>query len=339
VRGRQHRESAGRTKLEARRKLRSRLKEIYGDRFVGPKEERLTVGELLDGLVLHLETRGAKAMASLKSHVAPVRESFGLERAIDITTTRVEAYMVQRLAAKKARATVNREVGALKQAFNLARKQGRLARVPYLPLLKEDNARQGFFEPKEFESVARQLASPLDDVARFAYLTGWRKGEIVGLGWDAVDRDAKEVLLRTSKNGRGRVLPLSGEVADLIERRWTAREFRVDKGPTQLASVVFHKAGVPVGDFRKAWASACKKAGVPGRLFHDLRRTAIRNMIRSGVAERVAMEISGHRTRAVFDRYNIVSDADKREALLKTQEHMAAVRTGVVVPMPVRSAS
>ena len=82
---------------------------------------------------------------------------------------------------------------------------------------------------------------------------------------------------------------------------------------------------MPVGDFRKAWASACRAAKVPGRLFHDLRRTAVRNMIRAGVPQTVAMSISGHRTIAMFNRYNIASQDDKREALLRTEAHLAAI--------------
>jgi integrase len=87
----------------------------------------------------------------------------------------------------------------------------------------------------------------------FWYLTCWRRGEIVSLRWDAVDRSAREVRLRTSKNGEGRMLPLEGDLWDLIERRWAGRTIELNDGTTRLSEFVFHRFGERVVDFRKPW--------------------------------------------------------------------------------------
>lgn len=335
VKGKRHREPAmvlsqgqaprpATTEAEAQRFLKERLKQIHGGTFVGPQEERVTVTELLDDLIVHLRTKGKKAVDSLISHMKPVREFFGLDRAVGVTTTSVERYQQARMDAGRARATVNRETGALKQAFNLAVKRTppRLTHVPYIPMLTEDNARQGFFECDEFERVASALPAHVADVARFAYLSGWRKGEILPLQWESVDRQAREVRLRTSKSGKPRTLPLAGTLWGLIERRWQAREFEREDGTTGISEFLFHAGdGRAIVDFKRSWATACTKAGVPGKLFHDLRRTAVRDMIRAGVPQSVAMRISGHRTAAIFLRYDITSEEDKVAALERTQAH------------------
>jgi integrase len=262
---------------------------------------------------------------------------------VNVTTADVEKFVAERLKLGKARATVNREIGALKQALNLARKQARLTRVPYIPMLREDNTRQGFFEHADFEALIANLPEPINDIARFAYLTGWRRGEVVSLRWDAVDRQAKEVRLRTSKNGQGRVLPLNDELSKLIERRWETRTIQKKDGTTKLSEFVFHRKGVPVVDFRKPWREARKKAHLNGRIFHDFRRTAVRNMIRAGVPQSVAMSISGHKTISMFMRYNITSASDKIDALRRTAEHLAAQPTkredGQVIEMQGREAA
>jgi hypothetical protein len=99
---------------------------------------------------------------------------------------------------------------------------------------------------------------------------------------------------------------------------------------------VFHQDGVPVGDVRKAWTSACKAAGVPGLRFHDLRRSGIRNMTRSGVPPSIAMSISGHRTISTFLRYDIASEDDKREALRKVEARVATEAGEVSNVVPIR---
>jgi integrase len=127
-----------------------------------------------------------------------------------------------------------------------------------------------------------------------------------------------------SKNGEARCVTLNGELEEVIKRRRTQHQVKVGS-TVMLTDLVFHREGQPILDFRKAWAAATKLAGVPGRLFHDLRRCAVRNMIRASVPERVAMQISGHETRSMLDRYNIVSEKDLRDALQKTQNYLVTV--------------
>ena len=148
--------------------------------------------------------------------------------------------------------------------------------------------------------------------------------------WRDVDLAGKVVRLRPeiSKNKDGRMLPLQGELLALFERAKEQR--RID------CPFVFHVKGQRIGDFKKAWKSSCKKAGLEGTLIHDLRRTAVRNMVRAGVRERVAMTLTGHKTRSIFDRYNIVSEADLHQASKQIQSHLEEQpKTSVIVPLRV----
>lgn len=217
-----------------------------------------------------------------------------------------------RLGDGRKPATVNRELTALKRMFTLAMKAGKLASRPHIASLAEDNAREGFLEPADFASVREHLHTDVADAATFAYLTGWRKGEATTLEWRDVNLAAREIRLRSenSKNKRPRVVKLAGELLALLEHRASVRQLD--------CPLVFHRAGKPLGDFRKAWATACEAAGFAGILFHDLRRSAVRNMVRAGVPERVAMRISGHRTRSIFDRYDVTSETDLDAAAERT---------------------
>lgn len=333
VNGRNHRQPAGGTEAEARRLLKAKRKEIAGDRFVPPAVERLTVRVLLQALEADLTMRGAKSMVSFKAHRKAVENDLGDRRASLITSDEIRAFQQRKLNDDKAPATVNRYVETLRSAFRLASKEGKLARLPYFPMLREDNIRQGFFERVEFEKVEAALPEPLSDVARFAYLTGWRKGEIVPMTWEQIDMKAGEVRLFDSKNGEGRVIEMDPDLRSLLERRLQRRTFEGSDGPA-LSPYVFHDHGQPVRDFRKSWAKACVAAGVgrmlksedgeeryTGKLFHDLRRSAVRDMIRAGVPQAIAKGVSGHKTDAVFERYNIVTANDRRNAIEQTQRY------------------
>ncbi len=249
-------------------------------------------------------------------------------RALEITFRAIETYITKRRADEKSNATINRELELLRRALRLAHGRQLLPSIPKIRVLTENNTRQGFFERPDLEAVVAALPAYLQDFTRFAYLTGWRKGEIISLRWTDVDRDAGAIRLRpeAAKTGRGRTVMLEGDLAELIDRRWQARLLEKN-GDVRVASLVFHRKGDAVGDFRKAWATACQAGGVPDKLFHDLRRTAARNMVRAGGPERVAMAVTGHLTRSMFDRYNIVSEDDLRMATQKTTLYVDTLPT------------
>jgi len=186
--------------------------------------------------------------------------------------------------------------------------------------------------------VVHHLPDHLQDFARFGYLTGTRKGEIAKLAWSDVDREGQRIMFRRehAKNGQPRVIPFVATLAEIIARRWKAREYKAPGG-TGIAELVFHHKGQPIRSFRKTWASACIAAGFcrpatddqgrpalsasgkpamePTLIFHNLRRSAVRNLVSAGVDQTVAMKITGHRTVSVFQRYRIVADDDVRAAL------------------------
>jgi integrase len=161
----------------------------------------------------------------------------------------------------------------------------------------------------------------------FLYLSGWRKGEAVKLEWRDVDLGGKTIRLRieNSKNKEARVLPLTGRLWDVMQDRAKAR--RLD------CPSVFHYDGHKIGEFKKSWATACKKSGLEGTLVHDLRRCVARNLWRAGVPEAVAMEITGHKTRSMYRRYRIVDERDLREATERLQSHLDNQDGAKVIPL------
>ncbi len=323
VRGRQYREPVGPNKAKARRKLKARLKEAQSENFVPPSAESVTVGALLDALLLHAQNVGLRSWAKLRSHAQAVRTFFGGWRAIDVSPEAMERFQHDRLAAGRKPATVNRECEALRCAFRLAAERKTFPRnsVPTVPTLPVENTRQGFFEQADIEALLAHVEDAnLRDFIAWGFHTGMRKGEIAKLTWAMLDTSSEPWRLTIpgsiTKNAQPRVLGLGGEARTIVARRIKAR--RLD------CSLIFHrvskgKPGQPVVAFDRAWRNALRAAGLPeGRLFHDLRRSAVRNLIRSGVDPSVAMKVSGHKTRSMLDRYNIIAATETAAALAQT---------------------
>jgi integrase len=221
--------------------------------------------------------------------------------------------------------TINRELGVLGRMLRLAYENGKLMRLPLIRKLKEAAPRQGFFERHQYEAVRKHLAPDLQVACAIAYTFGWRmRSEVLALARRQLDLEAGTLRLEpgSTKNDDGRVVYLTPELKSLLAaqlERIRAVECKTERIIPSLFPYLSGKrrVGQPRREFRKAWVTACTKAGVPGMLRHDFRRTAVRNMERSGVPRSVATKLTGHKTEAVYRRYAIVSDADLRAAALR----------------------
>ncbi len=341
--GREVRESAKTANAKEAKSLRdARLRGVANHRegirrFTGPASERLTVGALLANLQQDYETRRLKSLRQMKNHLRPVKTAFGTLRAVRVTRRTIEEYIAARRKEKISDTTIDRETELLRRAFKLAAESEPplVAWVPKVPRLvkKGANAREGFVERADFEALVAELPSEvLQDMTRWGYFTGMRLGEIKALTWDGYDHETRTMRLpsRSAKTGRARMIVLDGwpELAEVIERRLAAR--RLD------CPLVFHNGhGRHVGEFYTSWARALdrtnenaaerRKQAVRHFTFHDLRRTAVRNMIRAGVDRDVAKRISGHETDEIFTRYNIVNEKDLAEAMEKRAAYEATL--------------
>ena len=319
--GRTFRESSkSDLKGDAENLLKNRVSQIVSGTFAGPSMERITIGELLDDLEMDYKVNGKSwrdfAEPIIRVHLRP---QFGKMRATNLTTPDVQKYMSERRKQEAANATINRECALLKRALNLGRMQTppKVVRLPAIPKLEENNVRKGFLEYSEFVALRQALPEEIRPILTFAFYTGCRRGEILSLRWVQVDLANRIVRLEpgTTKNDHARELPLAPEPYEMLAMQKAIRDTYYQECPW-----VFFRDGKPIKDLRGAWESACKAVGLadengkPTRIFHDLRRTGIRNLVRAGVPQHVAMMISGHRTDSVFRRYDIVNQRDLKDA-------------------------
>jgi integrase len=272
--------------------------------------DKVTFEDLLAGLRADQfanRRRTAKlTMRRAELHLAPI---FGGQRANEITAGAVDSAVARWLDTGVAPGEINLRLATLRRAFRIAVDGERIPRMPRVRLLALRNARTGFLERWQLDEVLAHLPEYLRAPVLFGYLSGWRlRSEVLSLAWSQVDLDDGSVRIEPNqtKGGEGRLLFATGEMRALLEGCWVHR--------IPACPYVFHHGGDRILRCDKAWRTAVTAAGRQGLLMHDMRRSAVRNYVRAGVSERVAMALCGHRTRAVFDRYHIVAEGDLKEA-------------------------
>jgi integrase len=351
-RGRRRLETTRSTeRQEAEKQLRKRLS--AKDAGVLPEAAigSLTVKDATDDVIADYKTNARKSLRDVESkirmHLLPF---FGERRRMSsITTANIRAFIVERQreemdangkitkrAAKPAE--INRELAALRRAFNLAVQAGRLISKPHFPMLKERNTRTGFLEQHQVDRICaaleateaaddgRKKSGELANVVRFAFATGWRTAsEVLPLEWRHIDWTARTVRLEpgTTKNGEGRSFPFTSAIEEILKDQLEIHETLKKAGT--ICPYVFHRDGERIVYFRAAWKNACKAAGCPGALVHDMRRSAVRTFERAGVPRSVAMSIVGHKTESIYRRYAIVDEAMQREAAARLDAWFAAL--------------
>jgi integrase len=325
------------TERDAKTLLKAKVAEAFEGRHVGRAESRLTVGEVLDQYVETLRLLGRKSAQHAERVARGVREKFGALRAVHLTTPMLKQHLKARLEAGAAPATALKDMWVLSAAFHMAHEERRLTILPAFPALPLRNVRKGFVEPEQFEAVHAQLDGQLyRDVAEFAYVASRRINEVLRLPWEWVDHASQEIRWPDSKNDDPVALPLDRVLAAIIDRRWKDRAIG-----QWLSPWVFHvgrKGPLTDTTFREHFKAAARAAGYPDLIPHDLRRSGVRNLLRGGVSETVAMSISGHRSPSVFRRYNITSPEDKAKALRQLAAYRRT-RSGTVAhsgPGPAR---
>ena len=320
--GRPRYESSGsRKETDAKRLLSLRVGQVVEGKCPAPEAQRATFDDLALDLENEYRSNGRRSVGHLVVRIAHLRRFFGSMRTTNVTTSEVQKYIIKRQGEGASNATINRDLAALRRAFNLAARATppKVGRVPHIPTLQENNARQGFFEYEDFEKVRGALPEYLRPLVTFAYHTGWRKSEVVNLTWEQVNLHTGTVRLEpgTTKNRQARMIFLAGELLDVVGRQREVRDRHYPDCPW-----VFFSEGKQIKSFRRSWYTACRKVGLEGKILHDFRRSAIRNMVRAGIPERVAMDLSGHKTRSVFERYNIVSEGDRLEAANRLDQYL-----------------
>jgi integrase len=334
--------------IEAKRARDQFITDVTTGKVATSNIENVRCGELLTQYIAHLKGQKKPAAYVIERCIeANIRPFFGAIRVAKLETRHFERYRELRIETV-SNSTVDHDLAYLKSALLLEYKKtpSRVARVPHIPKSGEDNVRLGFLEFDGYEKVLAHLPMSLKCIFVLAYHVGNRKGALLELKWPQID--FKNGVVRFIRMQNRKPIPLAAPIyGDMAEWLHRQKAYRDEHFPG-CAFVAFwypidceidptfktghggrrNEPGGPIKTFYQSWKTAVEKAGFPDLLFHDLRRSAVRNMVEKiGMSEKRAMEISGHKTRSCFERYHIVSLADIQESGQKMNKWMKAQRS------------
>ncbi len=302
----------GKTKVVEAKNDKAADREL--DRFVDEldREERdgpaVSMNKLFDLHLADLRRMKRDSLAITQQRLEKhLRAIFGDRDATAISRRDITAYVDARLQAGAANATVNRELAIVRRAFKIGIEEEYIFKMPKVTNLPEDNARQGFVEEDVYRTMLRELPQHVQAPWVFSYFTGIRKGELLSLLWDWVDWDrwVIEVPGSITKNKKKRIIPVYSDMRQFLRLAFENRN--------PACPYIFQKDGARLRSFRTAFDNARERVNLPALLFHDLRRTAVRNMERAGIPRTMGRQVSGHLTEAVYIRYAIGAERDAVE--------------------------
>jgi len=312
---------------DAKRLLKIRMGQVEAGEYRGPAPARALVSDLLDLVIADYQIAKKRSIADLTWRIEKnIRPKLGTVRAGAFSTTHGDRYIQARREEKATDATINRELAIVRRAFSLGMRADPplVARKPWLRRLEEDNAREGFLEDAQYRALLKELPKHLQAIFVVGYHIGVRVGTLRKLEWEQVDLNAGEIRLlkKQVKQKRAHTVPIYGDMRAWLDMQLSDHEHNWPDCP-----YVFHWLKKPLGAHLKGWKEACDRAELPGLKFHDLRRSAVRNMERAGIPRNIAMGITGHRTESVYLRYDIVSDRDLKQAATKLEGYLGEQRT------------
>ena len=329
----------------ARELLKERLGQAGIGRPVTPAVRRTTLQNLRDLVIQDYDQNQYDTRRRQEEAFAHLIAFFNADCLADkITTSRLGEYIAWRRRQPKgpqsgrnarrrrtigaANATINRELAALRHAFRLAARHEPplVTHVPHIKVLKEKNRRLGFFEWEQFDAIREHLPDYLKPVMVVAYYTGWRvPSEILTRQPRHVINGKLVLEAYEAKNERSREFPLDvvPELFETIERQIDAtRQLEVEIG--RVIPLLFHNQGNPIANYLPAWRKACAAAGLQGRLPHDFRRTAARNLVNAGVDPLITMKLVGWESIEMLKRYQIIDSNMLEEGATKLADYIEA---------------